>query len=174
MSAREADECSRISGDGQVERWSSESEGDTLPIKDTILPKQVVKEAGTHKDVGQKIARDFGEKGVFTGEVVAVEHDSEDIDKIEAIFVVEYTDGDREDMDSDELKYACELYVECSGANDYTPEGSLNSESGEEESYVPSPKVCVSTYFYHTIMTYEFSFPFAIEKKKEEVDQCEG
>ena len=51
MSAREADECSRISGDGQVERWSSESEGDTLPIKDTILPKQVLKEAGNDSQI---------------------------------------------------------------------------------------------------------------------------
>jgi hypothetical protein len=65
MSEREADECSRISGDGQVERWSSESEGDALPIKDTILPKTIEKEAVTHKDVGLKIARDFGGNGVL-------------------------------------------------------------------------------------------------------------
>jgi hypothetical protein len=90
--------------------------------------------------------------------MVAVEYDSEDIDKSEAIFVVEYTDGDREDMDSDEVKYASELYVECSGAHDDTPEGSLHSESGEEESYVPSPKVSVSAYIYRKIMPYELSF----------------
>ena len=41
-----------------------------------------------------------------------------------------------------------EQYVEVSGANDDTPEGSLLSESGEEESYVPSLKVSLSAYFY--------------------------
>jgi hypothetical protein len=48
-------------------------------------------------------------KGVFLGDEVAVEYDDEDIDKIEAIFVVEYTDGDREDMDNDEIKNAREV-----------------------------------------------------------------
>ena len=90
----------------------------------------------------------FWGKGVFLGDEVAVEYDDEDIDKIEAIFVVEYTDGDREDIDNDEIKNASEQYVEVSGANDDTPEGSLRSESGEEESYVPSLKVSLSAYFY--------------------------
>jgi hypothetical protein len=49
--------------------------------------------------IGKTIARDFGDAGVFEGEIVQVEYDSEDIEKVEPIYVVEYTDGDREDMD---------------------------------------------------------------------------
>ncbi len=54
---------------------------------------------------------------------------------------MEYTDGDREDMNKDEVVYANEFYVQVSGIDDDTPEGSLHTESGEEESYVPSPQV---------------------------------
>ncbi len=35
-------------------------------------------------------------KGIFHGEVIAVEYESADEDKVEPIYVVEYTDGDRE------------------------------------------------------------------------------
>jgi hypothetical protein len=100
---------------GDVMNWSSDSDGDTLPIKDTIQTNTIVDEVVIHKDVGMKIARDFGNKGVFLGEVVAVEYDSEDVDKNEDIFVVEYTDGDHEDMNKDEVVYANELYVQESG-----------------------------------------------------------
>ena len=71
-----------------------------------------------------KVARDFGKKGVFLGEIVAVEYDSEDIDKVEDIYVVKYTDGDRDDMDKDEVLYANEFYIQVSGVDDDTPEGS--------------------------------------------------
>jgi hypothetical protein len=88
---------------------------------------------------------------VFLGEVVAVEYDSEDVDKNEDIFVVEYTDGDREDMNKEEVVYENELYVQVSGIDDDTPEGSLHTESGEEESYRPSPPVsylfCLSSFY---------------------------
>ncbi len=41
------------------------------------------------------MARDFGEAGVFRGEIVRVEYDSEDEDKVEpVVYVVQYTDGD--------------------------------------------------------------------------------
>ena len=133
--------------DTEVHR-SSDSEGDEVPITQTLI--QALKEPTTdviveHKDIGMKIARDFGVMGVFVGKVVAVEYDSEDVDKIEDIYVVEYTDGDREDMNKDELVYANEFYVQVSGLEDETPEGSLHTESGEEESYVPSPPVCLFT-----------------------------
>jgi hypothetical protein len=94
----------------------------------------------------------FWDKGVFVGDEVAV-NDDEDIHKIEAIVVVEYTDGDREDMDNDEMKNASEQ-VEVSGANDDTPVGSLCSDSGEEESYVPSLQVSLSAYFYSICTPY--------------------
>ena len=144
-SAREADEVEKF---GELLRCSSDSEGDEVPITQTLI--QALKEPTTdviveHKDIGMKIARDFGVMGVFVGKVVAVEYDSEDVDKIEDIYVVEYTDGDREDMNKDELVYGNEFYVQVSGLEDETPEGSLHTESGEEESYVPSPPVCLFT-----------------------------
>jgi hypothetical protein len=145
LSEREADETARF---GEVLRCSSDSEGDEVPITQTLIraskePTQDV--LVEHKDIGMKIARDFGVKGVFLGQVVAVEYDSEDVDKIEDIYVVEYTDGDREDMSREELEYANEFFVQVSGLEDDTPEGSLHTESGEEECYVPSPPVCLFT-----------------------------
>ena len=131
---------------GEVSRWSSDSEGDEVPISQTLmraLKEPNEEESVKHKDIGMKIARDFGNKGVFLGQVVAVEYDSEDVDKNEDIYVVEYTDGDREDINKEELGYANEFYVQVSGLEDDTPEGSLHTESVEEECYVPSPPVCL-------------------------------
>ncbi len=50
------------------------------------------------QEIGKKVARDFGKAGVFIGEVVELDYDSEDVDKVEPVYVVQYTDGDREDM----------------------------------------------------------------------------
>ena len=73
LSEREDNEMAQT---GDMTNWSSDSDGDTLPIKDTIQTKTIVDEAVIHKVVGMKIARDFGKKGVFLGEeVVAVEYD---------------------------------------------------------------------------------------------------
>jgi hypothetical protein len=74
---------------------------------------------------------------VFQGEIVQVEYDSEDIDKVEPIYVVEYTDGDREDMDADEMQYAHELHLRRLGVD--VGNESEASGSNEEESYRPSP-----------------------------------
>jgi hypothetical protein len=140
MSEREAVETAKF---GEVLRWSTDSDSEAVPSNDTILSKTNQEESVKHKDVGMKIARDFGKKGVFLGQVVAVEYDSEDVDKNEDIFVVEYTDGDREDMNKEELVYANEFYIQLSGIDDDTPEGSLHTESGESESYKPSPPVSI-------------------------------
>ena len=160
--------------DTEVHR-SSDSEGDEVPITQTLI--QALKEPTTdviveHKDIGMKIARDFGVKGVFVGKVVAVEYDSEDVDKIEDIYVVEYTDGDREDMNKDELVYANEFYVQVSGLEDETPEGSLHTESGEEESYAPSPPVYLFTSFpssIHSLICLSSPSGRIEEKKPEEI-----
>jgi hypothetical protein len=95
MSEREADETAKF---GEVLRWSTDSDSGAVRSNNTILSKTNKEESVKHKDVGMKIARDFGKKGVVLGQVVAVEYDSEDVDENEDIFVVEYTDGDREDM----------------------------------------------------------------------------
>ena len=123
-----------------VETRPSSSEDD-IPIVNQIQAQTNEEGLVKHKDVGMNIARDFGKKGVFLGKVVAVEYDSEDVDKNEDIFVVEYTDGDREDMNKEELVYANEFYNQVSGIDDESPEGSLHTESGESESYKPSPPV---------------------------------
>jgi hypothetical protein len=75
--------------------------------------------------------------GVFEGEIVLVEYDSKDIDKVEPIYVVEYTDGDREDMDPDEMQYAHELHLRRLGVD--VGNESEASGSNEEESYRSSP-----------------------------------
>ncbi len=77
---------------GEVQRWSSDSEGDEVLITQTLLlalknPKETaaVTVAETTVDkksyselIGSKVARDFGELGVFVGENVALEYDSSD------------------------------------------------------------------------------------------------
>jgi hypothetical protein len=65
--------------------------------------------------------------------------DSEDVEKVEPVYVVEYMDGDREDMGADELQYAHEFYLERLGVD--VGNESDASGSNDEESYRPSPKV---------------------------------
>ena len=77
---------------------------------------------------------------MFIGEVVEVDYDSEDIEKVEPVYVVEYTDGDREDMDHDELQYAHEFHLARLGID--VENESCSAGSNDEESYRPSPKVC--------------------------------
>jgi hypothetical protein len=92
------------------------------------------------REIGKKVARDFGNAGVFIEEVVEVDCDSEDIEKVEPVYVVQYTDGDREDMDHDELQYAYEFHLACLGVD--VDNESCSGGSNDEESYQPSPKVC--------------------------------
>ena len=102
----------------------------TLKSRKARLPKTNM--------VGIKVSRDFGKAGIFHGEVKAVEYDSADEEKVEPIYVIEYTDGDREDFDQEQLRYGRELFDKVVHAND---EGSnVTSGSDEEESYRP-PKV---------------------------------
>jgi hypothetical protein len=93
-------------------------------------------------DIGKTVARDFGDAGVFIGEIVQVDYDSEDIDKVEPIYVVQYTDGDREDMDPEEMQYAHELHPQRLGVD--VGNESEASGSNDEESYRPSPKVSLN------------------------------
>jgi hypothetical protein len=74
-------------------------------------------------------------------------------------------------MNKEEVVYANEFYVQVSGIDDDTPEGSLHTESGEEESYRPSPPVgyllCLSSFY----VLISFLTPNVQDKKKEEVAQ---
>ncbi len=65
---------------------------------------------------------------------MAIEFDSDDEEKIDEIFVVEYTDGDREDMDKDEFAYARNFYKKARDEEDARPD--MNSR----EDYTSSEK----------------------------------
>jgi hypothetical protein len=119
-----------------------ESDDDEVPIV-----KQIIDAKRQTNFVGMKVARDFGKAGVFIGEVVQLEYDSEDVGREAPFYVVEYTDGDREDMDEEEFSFAQEFYGTfddseihklCDKQDD---EVSLEASSGEEESYRASKKV---------------------------------
>ncbi len=80
MSEREADETAKF---GEVQSWSTDSEGDEEPIAQTLLLETKSKEIdgetkGNTEFIGVKVARDFGKQGIFLGEIVALEFDSGD------------------------------------------------------------------------------------------------
>jgi hypothetical protein len=89
--------------------------------------------------VGQKVAKDFEEHGVFLGSVIGVEYDSEDNAKEKPFYVVQYTDGDKEDLNEEEYSYAHELRFQID--LDMEDERDANSASDEQDSYRPSSKV---------------------------------
>jgi hypothetical protein len=60
--------------------------------------------------------------------------------KVEPIYVVEYSDRDREDMDGEELQYAMDFYTERLKAIKQKARF-VRVESDEDESYRPSPPV---------------------------------
>jgi hypothetical protein len=176
LSEREADETAMF---GEVLRWSDDDGKEEVPIttlldsptKRAVENVEPVLETTNKKNrnarrstanmVGTKVSRDFGRKGIFHGEVIAVEYDSEDQDKVEPIYVVEYTDGDKEDFDAEQLRYDQDLFYKVVLAND---EGcNISSGSDEEESYRP-PKVGQSS-FYTFIHSFIYSF-HCTERKK--------
>jgi hypothetical protein len=92
--------------------------------------------------VGTKVAKDFGSVGVFIGTVLSVEYDSDDDIKAKPFYCVEYTDGDREDLNEEEFGYAKELCFQMElDAEDEKDNNAVTSSSEEDESYRPSPKV---------------------------------
>jgi hypothetical protein len=108
MGEREADEMAKF---GEVLRYSSDSEGGEEPITQTRLSMKKSKEKdgeakGNTEFIGAKVARDFGKHGIFFGEIVALEFDSGEEAKEDPFYVVNYTDGDQEDLDGKELSYA--------------------------------------------------------------------
>jgi hypothetical protein len=105
MSEREADECGKH---GEVLRWSSDSERDDVPITATLKAVKDKVEAVMpqgEEAVGAGIARDFGKDlGVFKGQVAHVE-----AVRRRHVYHVKYEDGDSEDFDEEEYKYAYDL-----------------------------------------------------------------
>jgi hypothetical protein len=112
MNEREADETAKS---GEPLRWSDEDDVDEVPITDVLKCLKKTKEiplaesafmvgntsletsnengedkikqqvVNPDKMKGVKIARDFGKQGVYYGEVVKVEYDDEDVDKVRNI-----------------------------------------------------------------------------------------
>jgi hypothetical protein len=104
-------ECVAMAKEGEVTRWSSDSEGDEVPIKQIIKTKtdkvELVIPEG-QQAVGAGIARAFGkDMGVFKGQVRHVQ-----AVRRGHIYHVQYEDGESEDFDVlivDEYKYVYEL-----------------------------------------------------------------
>ena len=72
----------------------AQSEGPLLPLGDGA--------------VGGKVARDFGDLGVFHGTVRRVKHGKTKGNG--TLYHIIYDDGDSEDLDEGEFQYAFELY----------------------------------------------------------------
>jgi hypothetical protein len=51
-------------------------------LDETVVTKEISKHSG---EIGKTVARDFGHAGIFLSEIVQVDYDSEDVDKIEPI-----------------------------------------------------------------------------------------
>ena len=131
MSYREACETAEF---GEVQRWSSD-DGDEIPITD--LAKALKDNVDTIPEgqsaVGEGIARDFGkELGMFKGKVIRV-----DTIRTRHIYHVVYEDGDSEDFDLDEYRYAYELRQALDKGLEYEPPNET-LEPLETES--PQPK----------------------------------
>ncbi len=82
-----------------------DSDDDNVPIVKTIVDLK-----RKSNFVGMKVARDFGQTSVYIGEVVDLEYDLDDVGQEAPFYVVQYTDGDREDMDEDEFIYALDFF----------------------------------------------------------------
>ncbi len=63
---------------------------------------------------------------------------------------MQYSDGDREDMDREELQYAMDFYIQQQYNNKKGRH--VQSDSDEDESYRPSPKVTLSNSFINVFL----------------------
>jgi hypothetical protein len=113
MSEREADEMSRH---GEVQRRSSDSEGNEVPISQTLQTEPdsstTIQNSVQHVEaVGIKVAKDFDSHGVYFGSVLSVEYDSDDEKKAKPFYCVKYSDDDTEDLNEDEFGFARELCI---------------------------------------------------------------
>ena len=125
---------------------SSDSEGDDVPISATIRAvKDKVETVMPEGEgaVGAGIARDFGKDlGVFKGQVAHVE-----AGRRRHVYHVKYDDGDSEDFDAEEYRYAYELrqaldngtHVPASIENENELDG-LSSDDGLSSVNVASSK----------------------------------
>jgi hypothetical protein len=153
LSEREADEMAKF---GEVQTYSSDSEGDEVPIYETLAHAlkesavEIAEPSNKHAEmIGKRVAKDFGSLGMFMGTVMNVEYDSDDATHKVPFYVVEYTDGDREDLNESELEYSMELAFQIEWDENDELEMAAETDkqlgvmsSEDEESYRP-PKVCI-------------------------------
>ena len=87
LSEREADETAKY---GEVQTWSDDDTARRVPLSSLgACLKKAPRTSWTEDDVedpnkmvGCPIARDFGDRGVYLGEVVDIEYDSDDEHKV--------------------------------------------------------------------------------------------
>jgi hypothetical protein len=89
LSEREADETAKY---GEVQTWSDDDDDKARRVPLSFLAGSLKKTPRTswtvddaedpNNMVGCKIARDFGDRGIYLGEVIRIEYDSEDEDKV--------------------------------------------------------------------------------------------
>jgi hypothetical protein len=83
--------------------------------------------------VGEAVCRDFGADGIFYGTINAYRRESTG-----ELYTVRYSDGDQEDLDTEEYNFAYALWLSEEGWN--AEEADVNSEEGwtadEEEAFV--------------------------------------
>jgi hypothetical protein len=79
-------------------------------VQDITASKQI---ADKHiEGVGLKVAKDFGSLRVYFGSVIAVEYDSDDDSKANPFYCMQYTDGDKEDLNEEEFGFAREPCIQ--------------------------------------------------------------
>ena len=79
---------------------------------------------------------------MFSGTVLSVEYDSDDDMKAKPFYCVEYSEGDREDLNEEEFVYAKELCFQMElDAEDEIDDMSVTSDNDEDHSNLPSTKV---------------------------------
>jgi hypothetical protein len=94
-----------------------ENIADNVPIVQTLETQftkepaaEIAEPSNNDADmIGKRVVKDFGSLGVFLGTIMNVEYDSDDAAHKVPFYVVEYMDGDREDLNESEVGYAMEL-----------------------------------------------------------------
>ena len=86
--------------------------------------------------VGARVAREFGNLGVFTGTVTSVKHGKSK--RVGTLYHVTYDDGDAEDLDADEFQYAFELSRMARNIEGECEERIMSNIEGECEGEVTS------------------------------------
>ena len=148
LNEKEADEIAMF---GEVITWSDDENATEVTLSQLAesLKRPTSETLQTEEDpienveaVGTKVAKDFGSLGVFIGKVLSVEYDSDDDIKAKPYYCVEYSDGDREDLNEEEFVYAKELCFQMElDAEDEIDDMSVTSDNDEDNSKLPSTKV---------------------------------